>query len=355
MREVNVSMPKELGIDADVRMAREIRESPEVVSKQLQGLTGALAELVGRLKRRPPQVVVTCARGSSAHAATFGKHLIERYIGIPVAEAAPNIASVYGRRLRLESQLFLAISQSGRSDDLVALASSAKAAGALTVAIVNATDGPLVPACDIVLPIGAGPELSVAASKTFVATLAVLLRLTASWTDHSSLDGAIERLPDRLAAATELDWSALVDMLVGSKRLVVIGRGPTLAIAREASLKLKETCTLHAEAFSGAEFLHGPVALVSPRYPVLMFMPTDAAAHGMHQLATSLHEKGTALLTTEPGAFGAGRLPAVASDHPETDAVCLIQSFYAMLIRLAERLGTDVDRPPHLRKVTRTR
>jgi glucosamine--fructose-6-phosphate aminotransferase (isomerizing) len=336
-------------------MAREIREAPAAVSGQLQGLAEPLAELVGQLKRRPPQVVVTCARGSSAHAATFGKHLIERYVGIPVAEAAPNIASVYRRRLRLDKQVFLAVSQSGRSDDLVAMASSAKAAGALTVAIVNATDGPLVAACDIVLPIGAGPELSVAASKTFVATLTALLRLSALWTDDARLAGAIERLPDRLARATEFDWSELVDTLVGSKSLVAIGRGPTLGIAREASLKLKETCSLHAEAFSGAEFLHGPVALVAARYPVLMFMPTDEAAHGMRELAISLREKGTALLTTEPGAAGAGRLPAVDSDHPETDAVCLIQSFYALLIRLAERLGTDVDRPRYLRKVTRTR
>jgi glucosamine--fructose-6-phosphate aminotransferase (isomerizing) len=186
-------------------MAREIREAPAAVSRQLQGLAEPLAELVGRLKRRPPQVIVTCARGSSAHAATFGKHLIERYVGIPVAEAAPNIASVYGRRLRLDKQVFLAVSQSGRSDDLVAMASSAKAAGALTVAIVNATDGPLVAACDIVLPIGAGPELSVAASKTFVATLTALLRLSAHWTDDARLAGAIERLPDRLARATEFD------------------------------------------------------------------------------------------------------------------------------------------------------
>jgi glutamine---fructose-6-phosphate transaminase (isomerizing) len=340
---------------ADVRMAHEIGEAPEAVRRQHDALAQPLAELIGRLERRPPQVVVTCARGSSAHAATFGKHMIERYIGVPVAEAAPNIASVYGRRLRLENQLFLAISQSGRSDDLVELTRSAKAAGALTVSIVNATDGPLVAASDIVLPMGAGPELSVAASKTFVATLAVLLRVTASWTDDAKLDGAIERLPDRLTAAAELDWSELVDTLVGTSSLVTIGRGPTLAIAREASLKLKETCSLHAEAFSGAEFLHGPVALVSSRYPVLMFMPTDAAAPGMRQLATDLREKGTALFATDCGASGPGRLPALSSDHPETDAVCLIQSFYAMLIRLAERLGTDVDRPRHLRKVTRTR
>jgi glutamine---fructose-6-phosphate transaminase (isomerizing) len=314
-----------------------------------------LAELIGRLQRRPPQVVVTCARGSSAHAATFGKHLIERYIGIPVAEAAPNIASVYGQRLRLDGQLFLAISQSGRSDDLVEMTASAKMAGALTVSIVNATDGPLVAASDIVLPIGAGPELSVAASKTFVATLGVLLRLAALWTGDAALAGAIERLPERLTAAAELDWSGLVEALAGTSSLVTIGRGPTLAIAREASLKLKETCSLHAEAFSGAEFLHGPVALVSSHYPVLMFMPTDAAAPGMRQLAASLHDKGTALFAAEPDGAGPGRLPALPPDHPETDAVCLIQSFYAMLIRLAERLGTDVDRPRHLKKVTRTR
>jgi glutamine---fructose-6-phosphate transaminase (isomerizing) len=340
---------------ANVRMASEIREAPLAVSRQQCDLVQPLAELTRRLKRRPPHVVVTCARGSSAHAATFGKHLIERYIGIPVAEAAPNIASVYARRLRLENQLFLAISQSGRSDDLVELASSAKAAGALTVAMVNATDGPLVPACDIILPIGAGPELSVAASKTFVATLAALLRLTSSWTEDESFGGAIARLPERLSAAAELDWGDLADALVETTSLVTIGRGPTLAIAREASLKLKETCRLHAEAFSGAEFLHGPVALISSRCPVLMFMPTDAAAPGMRQLAAKLRAEGSALLAAEPGACGPGCLPAVPSDHPETDAVCLIQSFYAVLIRLAERLGTDVDRPRHLQKVTRTR
>jgi glucosamine--fructose-6-phosphate aminotransferase (isomerizing) len=158
-------------------------------------------------------------------------------------------------------------------------------------------------------------------------------------------------------AATALDWGEAAAALSRTLSLVTIGRGPTLAVAREASLKLKETCNLHAEAFSGAEFLHGPVALVSSRYPILMFMPTDQAAPGMQQLAADLRRKGTALLTTAPGSSGSepGRLPALPSEHPETDAVCLVQSFYAMLIRLAERLGLDVDRPRHLQKVTRTR
>jgi glutamine---fructose-6-phosphate transaminase (isomerizing) len=336
-------------------MADEIREAPEAVRRQGNGLARPLAELAARLKRRPPQVVVTCARGSSAHAATFGKHLIERYIGLPVAAGAPNIASVYRQSLQLRDQLFLAISQSGRSDDLVELTISAKASGALTVGLVNATDGPLAAACDILLPVGAGPEFSVAATKTFVATLSALLRLTASWTGDDELEGAIERLPDRLAAASALDWSAALGALADTKSLIAIGRGPTLAIAREASLKLKETCNLHAEAFSGAEFRHGPLALVSSRYPILMFMPTDAAAAGMHQLAADLRRMSTALFVAEPGEAAPGRLPVAPSDHAETDAVCLIQSFYEMCVRLAKHLGTDVDRPRHLQKITRTR
>jgi glutamine---fructose-6-phosphate transaminase (isomerizing) len=338
----------------EARMAHEIAEAPDAVARQAAGLAQPMADLVARLKRRPPQVVVTCARGSSAHAATYGKHLIERAIGVPVAEAAPNIASVYGRRLALKDQLFLAVSQSGKSDDLVEMARSARSAGALTVAMVNATDGPLTRACDIVLPIGAGPELSVAASKTFVATLSALQRLVAAWTDDAAFGRAIDALPQRLARAAALDWSAATLALAHAASLVTIGRGPTLAIAREASLKLKETCNLHAEAFSGAEFLHGPVALVSSRYPIVMFMPTDAAASGMAQLAADLRQKGSALFTTENDG-GPGRLPVLAPAHPETDAVCLVQSFYAMLIRLAERVGTDVDRPRHLQKVTRTR
>src|SRR6185503_8241900 len=182
-----------------------------------------------------------------------------------------------------------------------------------------------------------GPELSVAATKTFVASLGALLHLVAAWTKDTALANATDHLPDRLAAATGFDWSAALDVLSASSSLVTIGRGPTLAIAREASLKMKETCNLHAEAFSGAEFLHGPVSLVSDRYPVLMFMPTDAAAPGMRQLAGELRGKGTALFVAEPGVATATRLPALPPDQPEADAICLIQSFYAMAVQLAAR------------------
>jgi glucosamine--fructose-6-phosphate aminotransferase (isomerizing) len=338
-----------------VRTALEIREAPEAVRGQQRTLAQPVAEFAARLKRRPPQVVVTCARGSSAHAATFGKHLIERYLGIPVAAAAPNIASVYGGKLHLRDQLFLGISQSGSSADLIAMAERARASGAVTACIVNATDSPLAAECDIVLPMNAGLELSVSATKTFIATLSALLRLTAAWTGDLKMADAVDRLPDRLAAASDLDWSLALDALAGAASLVTIGRGPTLAIAREAALKLKETCNLHAEAFSGAEFLHGPVALVSPEYPILMFNPADAAAKGMRQLAANLREKDTALFTTDRDEDPGGGLPVLPPDHADADAVCLIQSFYVMVVRLAQRLGTDVDRPRYLRKVTSTR
>jgi glutamine---fructose-6-phosphate transaminase (isomerizing) len=334
------------------RMTAEFREAPAAVRRQAQELARPIAELVAALHRAPPRVVVTCARGSSAHAATFGKHLIERYGGIAVAPAAPNIATVYGLRLDLAGQLFLAISQSGRSDDLVETAAMARQAGALTAAIVNETASPLAATCEFVLPMAAGQELSVAATKSFVAALAVLMRLIAAWRSDAALAAAIERMPDRLAAAAELDWSAALAALSTTDSLVTIGRGPTLAIAREAALKLKETGNLHAEAFSSAEFQHGPVALVSSRYPVLMFAPTDAAAAGLTELAADLARKGAAVFMSGQGR---GELPALAPDHPETDAVCLIQSFYGLAVRLAGQRGGNADQPRHLQKVTRTR
>jgi len=191
----------------ELLMAAELRESPEVLSRQSDLLRGPVVELCRSLKKLQPRVVVTCGRGSSAYAATFGKHLIERYLGLPVAAAAPSITTVYGRNLHLENQFFLAISQSGRSDDLIEAAASARAAGALTAAIVNDANSPLAATSDIVLPMAAGSELGVAATKTFIASLAVLLKLVAGWADEASLDAALNRLPKRLAEATQLDWS----------------------------------------------------------------------------------------------------------------------------------------------------
>jgi glucosamine--fructose-6-phosphate aminotransferase (isomerizing) len=343
------------------RLAAELREAPDAVRRQVDCLADPLERLITELLRRPPNVVVTCARGSSAHAATFAKHLIERHLGIPVAPAAPNIASVYHSRLRLKAQLFLTISQSGRSDDLIAAATMARIEGALTAALVNDPKSPLASACDIVLPMSAGPEHSVAATKSFVASLAALLRMTAMWTGDDSMLASCDRLSKRLAQAAELDWSEALRPLARAISLVAVGRGPTLAIAREAALKLKETCTLQAEAFSSAEFLHGPIALVSSGYPVMVFAPTDESAAGVGDLVTDLQRKGACVILAGHGDEPTSErkrpisLPVLASDRADADAICLIQSFYAFLVRLAQERGADVEAPRHLQKITRTR
>jgi len=341
-------------------LTAELREAPEAVHRQAGQIGRPLGELMTRLAQRPPNAVVTCARGSSAHAATFAKHLIERYVGLPVAEAAPNIASVYRRELRLKDQLLLAISQSGASDDLVETAAMARKAGALTAALVNDENSPLAGACEIVVPMAAGAERSVAATKSFICSLAALLRIVAQWSANAALRGACDRLPERLGAAAALDWSPAHTPLAGASSIVSIGRGPTLAIAREAALKLKETCGLPAEAFSSAEFRHGPIALVSAAYPVIVFAPTDESGAGLRELVADLERKGACVLLAEPQR--ARReisrnvlLPVLPAEQAEADAICLIQSFYSLLVGLAERRGTDIDAPPHLQKVTRTR
>src|SRR3954454_5472758 len=186
------------------------------------------------------------------------------------------------------------------SDDLVELAASAEEVMAVTAVPTNAVCSPLPAACHIVLPISAGPELSVAATKTVIASMSALLRLVALWAEDTDATAALERLPERLGAATGLDWGPALARPATAESLVTIGRGPTLSIAREAALKLKETSNLHAEAFSGAEFLHGPVSLVSSRYPILMLMPNDEAAPGLRQLADDLRGKGAALFVAGP-------------------------------------------------------
>jgi glucosamine--fructose-6-phosphate aminotransferase (isomerizing) len=336
-------------------MEAELHEAPEAVRRQAEGLAAPLVELVARLVRRPPRFVVTCARGSSAHAATFAKHLFERRLGLPVAAAAPNIASLYRQPLRLDGQLLLAISQSGGSDDLVETARMARRAGALAVALVNVTQSPLAEACDIVLPIGAGREESVAATKSFVASLSAVLRWAALWSEDGAMTRALDCLPERLAAAAALDWGEACGALAGAESLFVLGRGPTLGIAREAALKLKEVCRLHAEAFSGAEFRHGPMALAGSGSPVLLLPPTDAAAAGLSRLAAELTEMGAVVFSAEAGTPRPGRLSALAPEYPEADAICLIESCYAMAVCLARLRGTEIDRPHHLEKVTRTR
>jgi glucosamine--fructose-6-phosphate aminotransferase (isomerizing) len=335
------------------QLAAEWREAPDVVRRHATTLERPVGTLIEALRARAPRLIVTCARGSSAHAATYGKHLFERHLGLPVSAAAPNIASIYRRPLELKDQLFVAISQSGRSEDIVTTARMARASGAITAAIVNDCDSPLAQACEHMLPMSAGPELSVAATKTFIASLAALLRLATAWSGDARMQESLTRLPERLAQAAALDWSAAIPRLAAARSVMSIGRGPTLAIAREAALKLKEVCNIHAEAFSSAEFQHGPIALIEPAYPVVVFGTSDESAASLATLAADLMRKGATVFPLGWQADSA--LAMLDADHADADAICLIQAFYRLLLQIAAQRGSNIDRPRHLKKVTTTR
>lgn len=336
-------------------MRREIDEIPEAAARLLDRSDSTLRDAGRAIGARDPHFVVTVARGSSDHAATFMKYAIELTAGLAVASVGPSVTSVYGRKLRLAGSACLAISQSGRSPDIVAMAEGARAGGALTVAVTNMADSPLAAVCEHAIDIMAGPERSVAATKTFVNSAIAGLALMAHATEDAALLTALQALPDDLARAVRCDWMGLADALDDDGSLFVLGRGPTLAIAGEAALKFKETCFMHAEAYSAAEVMHGPLALVEPGFPVLALAARDMAEASLAETADELTVKGAAVSVTSVLARKAAHLPHVATGHPLTDALALIVPFYGFVEAFARRRGLDPDRPRNLRKVTETR
>jgi glucosamine--fructose-6-phosphate aminotransferase (isomerizing) len=334
----------------------EAQQAAAMASRQLAEQQELMAALGGRLRERDPPVVITAARGSSDHAATFAKYLIETRASTPVASHAPSVSSIYSTQWRkLRGALFLAISQSGRSPDLVISAQAAKEAGALVVALVNDADSPLAAAADVAVPLLAGPERSVAATKSYIGSLLSVLHLTAAWTGEPDLAEAMAAAPAALADGWTLDWTPMVEPLLGAGSVFVIGRGLGLSIAQEAALKLKETSGLHAEAYSAAEVRHGPMAIVGEGFPVLMLAPNDAAGEGFEELAGEFLDRGARVMMAGAAHPGAIELPTLPGLHPALAPAVAIQSFYRAVARLSLARGYDPDRPPHLRKVTETR
>jgi glucosamine--fructose-6-phosphate aminotransferase (isomerizing) len=297
--------------------------------------------------------VVTCARGSSDHAATYARYLIETRTGLLASSAAPSVSSLYAARADLESVLFIAISQSGASPDLLAAARAARAGGAFVIALVNVEDSPLAAVASRTIPLRAGPEKSIAATKSYIATLAAIAQLVGNWTEAPELLGALDESPEQLARAWRLDWSSAIEPLRAAASLYVVARGLGLGIAQEAALKFKETCGLHAEAFSSAELRHGPVALVGHGFPVFAFAQHDEARADVEALAAELAGVGAEVWVAGATVPGTLELPALDA-HPAIEPMLLIQSFYRFACALAPARGRDPDRPPNLRKVTET-
>jgi glucosamine--fructose-6-phosphate aminotransferase (isomerizing) len=336
-------------------MLDEAREAPSTIARLIAADADAYASLGAELRANPPRSALTVARGSSDHAAAYMGYLVMARLGRLVTSLPMSLVTLYRSNIDCDGLVAWGFSQSGRSPDLVAPIRFFREGGARTVAVVNDADSPLAQAAQWVLPLHAGAERSVAATKSYLAQLTAGARIVAHWQDDAALIDAIAGLPQALARAVQADWSPLVDALAGgADRLFVIGRGTGHAVANEAALKFKEVCGLQAEAFSGAEVQHGPMALVRDGYPLLVFAPRGPAQADLLALADSMRRRGARVILAAPEGTPGAELPLVAAPHEDLDPITAIQSFYPAVEALARALGRDPDAPPHLNKVTCT-
>ena len=339
---------------ATTLMRKEILEIPEAAESLLTDGLASIQAAAKDLRSFDPRFIITVARGSSDHASTLVKYACELSLGLPVASIGPSVASIFAAPLKLANSASIIISQSGKSPDIVKLAQAATEQGSLSIAITNETSSPLATACRHTIHIKAGLEASVAATKTFVTSALAGLAILAYWKHDDTLIAAIKTLPEHLAQAVRYDWPELRSVLKHRDSLYVLGRGPSLAISNEAALKFKETCQLHAESYSSAEVLHGPVSIVEPDYPVLAMVSQDAAEDSINAVADQLASQGALVFATSEKVKQANSLQVVRTDHALTDPLALVVSFYAFVEKLALQRGGNPDNPRNLKKVTET-
>ena len=330
-------------------MADEIAECPAVAARLL---ASSQIERVARdLRNRSFSFVVVCGRGSSGHAGVYLRYLIETHLGYVVSASAPSIVTSYRKAPHVDGALFVVISQSGRSPDLVAATRAAREGGALTLALVNDPASPAAEAAHLVLPIEAGHERAVAATKTVVNSLVACAQLVALWAEDDGLAKAVSRLPDRLRRAQALDWSAWTAALAGTPTPFVTGRGHGFGTIRELALKMSETLCLPALAYSAAELRHGPRAALGPTTPVLALRQNDEVAAGVDELVRDLRTQGVPVAVC---GGPLGTLPWLEDDHPACDPITMLVPAYRAIEAEARARGFDPDSPPSLTKVTET-
>jgi len=353
------------------RMRTEIGEIPSVVRRFVAESRGDIGAAAAAIRTADPGWLSLVARGTSDHAALFMRYLIEIELGIPAGLAAPSTVTIYGTALAWRTGAVIAVSQSGRSPDLIAFLEAARADGAPTVAIVNDAASPLAAAADHVIDCRAGEERSVAATKSYVAQLAAGVGLAAELGRSRNLANRLEGIPDVLSGSIEAasavihDRSELVEEFAASDRCIVIGRGYDYSTALETALKLKETGRLFAEGYSTADFSHGPVVLSGADVPVLVIRPGGrmgpSVDDGILAARTAGARPWIVVGEEDPGPVPSAdpgrliRLPLPA-DLPEALApLATIVPGQLLAEAVSRRRGYDPDAPPGLRKVTLTR
>ena len=336
-------------------MLAEARSAPEVVRGQLAQDEDLYRSVAAALRYSPPTGIVTLARGSSDHAAGYLAYLVTARTGRLVTSLPMSLLTLYRAPLRAEGVLAVAVSQSGRSPDLVEPVRWLREAGARTVAIVNETGSPLAQAAEWTIPLRAGPERAVAATKSFIASLVAGARLAGHAFELPELLEALPSVPAALEEALRQDWTAAAEALVTAERLMVLSRGLGFNVAQEAALKFQETCGIQAEALSSAEARHGPQELIRAGYPLLVFALRGPAQADLLAVANEMRERKARVLLAAPADVPGRDLTLATTTAEDLDPIAAIASFYPVAEALARARGRDPDRPRYLSKVTRTR
>lgn len=345
-------------------MADEIAQVPAIVEDLLAARAAEIEAVAREIDRRRPRFAMIAARGTSDHAGIYARYLIETTLGLPVGLAAASVTTVYRASLDWDGVLLLAISQSGAGPDVAAVVEAARAAGAPTLALTNDPASPLATAAELVLPLGAGEERAVAATKTYVASLAIVAALVSRLAGGAPWADDLASLPDTLAGAlVEAGaWlrgagAACVDALAGADEALVVSRGHNLATALELALKLRETSRIFADGYSTADLLHGPVAVAGPDIPTLVVRPDGPPGASVDEALAVAARRGIVPWTIGGReAAGRPRSLVVAPDLAEPlTPLAYVLPGYLVAEATARRRGRNPDSPPELSKVTRTR
>jgi len=326
-------------------MATEIAQIPHAARRLCTPKAQADLKSHGAwLRGRDPACIVTIARGSSDHAATCLKYAIEITSGVPVASVGPSIASIYNAALQGTRVAGLAISQSGGSQDIVALTQSLTKGGGDVLALTNTQDSPLAQAATLVFDIQAGPENAVAATKSFCNSVLAGLWTLAHWQNDLALMDQLHRHTDLLETAPDRDISPLVDFFTTADQMFVLGRGPSLGLAQEVALKAMEVCNIPAIAYSSAEVLHGPSAIVKAGFPVLALGANHT--QGLGQTLNKLRAQGGHIVPTpnQPDTGPMGVVPNLLE----------LMDIYRAMEQAARAKGLQPDKPAYLKKITNT-
>jgi len=338
---------------------REIRQQPDVIAGLVARERGRVEAIAAEVRAARPRFALIAARGSSDNAARYAKYLFGVHHRLPVGLAAPALYTMYRTAPEVSDALVIGVSQSGQSPDVVAVVADGTRQNALTIALTNETDSPLARAATLCLPLGAGEETAVAASKTYTAQLAALAMLSAAMSDGEERWSELEKVADAMRAALAAADAARAGArrMAGAVRMAVLGRGFNFATAFEAALKLKETCYLAAEPYSWADFLHGPIAMLDRLSPVLVVAPSGAASVDAAEIAATLAARGApvAMVSDREDLLARADIALAVPAVPEwLSPLVAILPCQLLALAVAEALGLDPDRPRGLAKVTLT-